>query len=67
VVVVAEIQVAQTAKEASRSDAVTDSVGDADATNTAGSGHNGFGTSEVAETIFSKEQNLTSIEKSRQD
>jgi len=65
VVVAVEIQDAQTAKEAFGSDAVADSVGDADATHTAGT--TVVEAPKSLKQIFSKGPNFAAIEQSGQD
>ena len=64
-VVAFEIQDTQTAKEAFGSDAVADSVGDADATHTAGS--TVVRAPKSLKQIFSKGHNFAAIEQSGQD
>ena len=61
-VVAVEIQDAQTAKEAFGSDAVADSLGDADATDTAGT--TVVKAPKSLKQIFSKGPNFAAIEKS---
>jgi hypothetical protein len=65
VVAAAEIQDSQTAKEASGSDAVADSVGDADAKKTTGT--TVLEAPKSLKLFFSKEPNFAFIDKSGQD
>jgi hypothetical protein len=65
VVIAVEIQDAQTAKEAFGSDAAADSVGDADATHTAGT--TVVKAPKSLKHIFSKRSNFAAIEQSGQD